>query len=79
MRAFEKNRGLEIWDWYFSGRMETISMKKKGNERKECHKTCYMCLPQLADVCKIQKTYIYCYLEDYLSNMPQMLSLVIGD
>ena len=36
MHAFWKIRGLVIWDWYFSGRMETISMKKKGNERKEC-------------------------------------------
>ena len=34
MRAFEKNRELDILDWYFSGRMEMISMKKKGNERK---------------------------------------------
>ena len=79
MRAFEKHKGLVIWDWYFSGRMGTISMKKKGNERTECCKTCYMCLPQLADVCKIQKTYIYSHLEDYLSNMPQMLSFVIRD
>ena len=36
MRAFEKIRELFIWDWYFSGRMETISAKKKGIERKEC-------------------------------------------
>ena len=36
MRAFEKIRELVIWDWYFSGRMETISTKKKGNERKGC-------------------------------------------
>ena len=36
MRAFEKIRGLVIWDWYFSGKMETISTKKKGNERKGC-------------------------------------------
>ena len=35
MRAFEKMRELVIWDWYFSGRMETISTKKKGNERKK--------------------------------------------
>ena len=38
MRAFEKMRELVIWDWYFSGRMETISTKKKGNERKRCQK-----------------------------------------
>ena len=31
-----KKRELVIWDWYFSGRMETINMKKKGNERKKC-------------------------------------------
>ena len=37
MHAFEKIRKLFIWDWYFSGRMETISTKEKGNERKECH------------------------------------------
>ena len=36
MHAFEKIRELVIWGWYFSGRMETISTKKKGNERKEC-------------------------------------------
>ena len=36
MRAFEKIKELVIWDWYFSGRMETSSRKKKGNERKEC-------------------------------------------
>ena len=36
MPAFEKNRGLGIWDWYFRGRMERISMKKKGNKKKEC-------------------------------------------
>ena len=35
MRVFEKIRGLVIWDWYFSGRMETISTKKKGKERKQ--------------------------------------------
>ena len=35
MSAFDKIRGLVIRDWYFSGRMETISTKKKGNERKE--------------------------------------------
>ena len=35
MGAFEK-RELVIWNWYFSGRMDTISMKKKGNERKGC-------------------------------------------
>ena len=34
MCAFRKNRGLVIWDWYFCGRMETISTKKKVNERK---------------------------------------------
>ena len=39
MHAFEKIRGIVIWDWYFSERMETISMKKKGNERKECQNT----------------------------------------
>ena len=32
----EKIRGLVIWDWYFSGRMQVISTKKKGNERKGC-------------------------------------------
>ena len=32
MRAFEKIRGLLIWDWYFSWRMEIISTEKKGNE-----------------------------------------------
>ena len=32
MRAFEKIRELVIWDWYFSGRMETISTKKIGIE-----------------------------------------------
>ena len=31
-----KNRELVICDWYFSGRMETTSTKKKGNEREEC-------------------------------------------
>ena len=36
MRAFEKIRGLVIWDRYSSGRMETTSTKKKGNERKGC-------------------------------------------
>ena len=36
MHAFEKNRVLVIWDRYFSGRMQMISTKKKGNERKEC-------------------------------------------
>ena len=36
MCAFEKIKELVIWDWYFSGRMEAISTKKKGNERKEC-------------------------------------------
>ena len=36
MRAFEKMRELVIWDWYFSGRMETISTKKKGNESEGC-------------------------------------------
>ena len=37
MRAFEKIRELVISDWYFSGRMETISEKEKGNIIKECH------------------------------------------
>ena len=36
MSAFDKIRGLVIRDWYFSGRMETISTKKKGKERKGC-------------------------------------------
>ena len=36
MHAFGKIRELVILDWYFSGRMETISTKKKGNERKGC-------------------------------------------
>ena len=34
--------GLVIWDWYFSGRMETISTKEKGNKKgmsKYCSKT----------------------------------------
>ena len=31
--AFEKISQLVIKDWYFNGRMETISTKK-GNERK---------------------------------------------
>ena len=37
MRASEKKiRGLVIWDWYFNGRIETMSTKKKDNERKGC-------------------------------------------
>ena len=32
MRAYEKIRELFILVWYFSRRMETISMKKKGNK-----------------------------------------------
>ena len=34
MHAFEKTKRLFIWDWYFTGRMETIRTKKKVNERK---------------------------------------------
>ena len=37
MREFEKIRGLVIFDWYFSERMEIISTGEKGNEREECH------------------------------------------
>ena len=36
MHAFEKIRELVIWDWYFSGRIETISGKEKDHERKGC-------------------------------------------
>ena len=36
IHAFKKIRGLVILDWYFSGRMETISTPEKGNKRKEC-------------------------------------------
>ena len=42
MRVFEKIKELVIWDWYFSGRMETINTKEKGNEKrmsKYCSKT----------------------------------------
>ena len=39
MCAYEKIRVLVIWDWYFSGRMETICTKKKGIERKGCQNT----------------------------------------
>ena len=34
--TFQKIRGLVIWDWYFSGRMEIISTEEKVKERKEC-------------------------------------------
>ena len=36
MHAFGKIRGLVIYDWYFSWRMEIISTEKKGNKRKGC-------------------------------------------
>ena len=36
MRTLEKIRELVIQDGYFSGRMETISTKEKGDERKGC-------------------------------------------
>ena len=37
MLAFEKCKELVNLDWYFSGRMEMTSTKKKGiKERKEC-------------------------------------------
>ena len=40
MRAIEKIEGLVIRDWYVSVRMETISTKKKGYERKEWRNKC---------------------------------------
>ena len=34
MLAFEKIRGLVIWDWCFSGRRETISTKRKVTKER---------------------------------------------
>ena len=60
IHAFEKIIELVIWDWYFSARMETISMKVKGNERKGCRYVtlflAFVCLP------------IYCVYTKFLSN-----------
>ena len=36
MHAFDNIRELVSWGWYVGGRMETISTKKKGKERKGC-------------------------------------------
>ena len=35
MRVFEKIRGLVIWDWYFSGRMEMTSTKRKVTKERD--------------------------------------------
>ena len=37
MHAFEKLRGLVILDWYFRGRMETISTGEKGATAIQIH------------------------------------------
>ena len=56
MHAFEKICQLVIWDWYFSGRMEMITTKNIGNERKECWILVFVCLP------------IYCVYTWFLEN-----------
>ena len=37
MRAFQKKRGLDSWDWYFGERTESSSVCEKDTKRKgEC-------------------------------------------
>ena len=67
MHAFEKIWGLVIWDWYFSGRMEKSSMKKKGNERKGCQNI----VQKLCVHCKISNQ---CFSSFFVDLFPSILS-----